>query len=435
MATPPPDVAAPFEPVPRSSGRAAPVPLTSVIAFTFFNSLGTGALTNGVYFLTDSAYEFSRMRNFALGIVLGFIYVGGALGVGPALDRRRGFLRGVSTRAVILAVMLTLTAVCALPRVVAMVTGERVPPEWTVWVVLAMYGLLTGALWPMVESYMSGGRRGRALRRATGLFNIFWSAALIAAFWGMSPLMSMGRALDVILILGVVHIGTTLLLIPWGPEPPRHVEEHHEPHPPVYRDLLIVFRWLLPTSYVVLSTLSPLLPTLMEDVGASIAWATPLAATWMTARVLTFIGFERWHGWHGRWWVAVVGLCGLLGSFALCLFAPRAGDFGMGVMLMGLAGFGASQALIYLGALYYAMEVGAAAVDAGGMHEALIGLGYTIGPVCGFAVGLIIAPTAPHFEGVLLVSVFLIVLVVCGLTGRQILRRSNHRANHGVVSS
>ena len=129
------------------------------------------------------------------------------------------------------------------------------------------------------------------------------------------------------------------------------------------------------------------------------------------------------------------GWCGLLGSFALWLLAPRAGECGMGVMLMGLAGFGASQALIYLGALYYAMEVGAAAVDAGGMHEALIGLGYTIGPVCGFAVGLIIAPTAPHFEGVLLVSVFLIVLVVCGLTGRQILRRSNQRANHGVVSS
>ena len=37
----------------------------------------------------------------------------------------------------------------------------------------------------------------------------------------------------------------------------------------------------------------------------------------------------------------------------------------------------------YTAALYYVMEVGGGEVDAGGSHEALIGIGYTVGPLCG----------------------------------------------------
>jgi hypothetical protein len=37
--------------------------------------------------------------------------------------------------------------------------------------------------------------------------------------------------------------------------------------------------------------------------------------------------------------------------------------------------------VVYYAALYYAMSVGRAEVDAGGTHEALIGVGYTIGPL------------------------------------------------------
>jgi hypothetical protein len=42
---------------------------------------------------------------------------------------------------------------------------------------------------------------------------------------------------------------------------------------------------------------------------------------------------------------------------------------------------------IYAGAFYYAMAVGAAEVEAGGKHEALIGAGYCLGPVCGLLAG------------------------------------------------
>ena len=44
---------------------------------------------------------------------------------------------------------------------------------------------------------------------------------------------------------------------------------------------------------------------------------------------------------------------------------------------------GAGLGIVYYAALYYAMAVGRAEVDAGGTHEALIGAGYTVGPSAG----------------------------------------------------
>lgn len=53
------------------------------------------------------------------------------------------------------------------------------------------------------------------------------------------------------------------------------------------------------------------------------------------------------------------------------------------LVLSGLAVLGFGVGMIYTGALYYAMEVGNAEIDAGGKHEAFIGLGYLGGPVIG----------------------------------------------------
>ncbi len=54
-------------------------------------------------------------------------------------------------------------------------------------------------------------------------------------------------------------------------------------------------------------------------------------------------------------------------------------------MLAGLASLGVGLGVVYYAALYYAMAVGRAQVEAGGTHEGLIGAGYTIGPLAGLA--------------------------------------------------
>lgn len=58
------------------------------------------------------------------------------------------------------------------------------------------------------------------------------------------------------------------------------------------------------------------------------------------------------------------------------MLSPRFGELALPALILSLGVFGSGHAMIYVGSLYYAMEVGKARVDAGGMHEALIGIGY-----------------------------------------------------------
>jgi hypothetical protein len=206
-----------------------------------------------------------------------------------------------------------------------------------------------------------------------------------------------------------------------GAEPGKHLHEQHEPHPIVYTQLLATFRILLPTSYIVFTALNPYLPELLGMMGITTGWQAPLAATWAGARVGTFLLLERWHGWHGRWYPAIGGMALLLGGFAVAVLSPAAGaSLGGQVMaLAGLAAFGMGMASIYTGALYYALEVGQAEVEAGGTHEALIGLGYTGGPACallamGAADAGLIPTSESAFQAAVLALVGIIALAASG---------------------
>jgi uncharacterized membrane protein YuzA (DUF378 family) len=57
----------------------------------------------------------------------------------------------------------------------------------------------------------------------------------------------------------------------------------------------------------------------------------------------------------------------------------------LATILAGFAPLGAGVGVVYYAALYYAMAVGRAQVEAGGTHEGLIGAGYAAGPLVGLA--------------------------------------------------
>lgn len=421
----------PRTPTPPPAARTGPpAPLGAVLPFTFLNSLGTGAVQTGVFFILQSAFGYGRLENYAFGLLLYGSYVAGALAAGPALRRLARAHEAISTRAVLIAVLAG-QAVCSLiPRGVALIVGEPLPPEWTLWVVAVGFGVLTGVMWPIVESYLSGARTGRALSSATGLFNVVWSGSVLAAFWLMAPLLE-SRPLDVILALGMVQITSVVFILPLRREPGRHLPHEHEPHPGSWVHLLSIFRVLLPLSYVVSGTLSPLLPTSLEQMGIRELWRPPIASAWLVSRVVVFFVFERWPGWHGRTWMPLVAGVLLLGGFAGAIVAPRFGEYSTIVMIATLTVFGAGHAMIYLGALYYAMEVGRAEVDAGGVHEALIGLGYALGPVIGLTVLLLGgARSGVPFETWLIVAVVLVSGVAGTLIWRSGKRANRTKSNH-----
>jgi len=411
-------------PTPDSHIRGGLTPRWASFGFTFVNSLGTGIVTNGIFFLTRQSYAFAEWKNYLLAVLLGLTYVVGALAAGPAVAWLRRRFPGLSTRTVLLGTMVLMAAPCTLPTVGAWLDGAGPRSEWPAWALILLYSPLAGVLWPLVESYISGGRRGADLRGTIGWWNVVWSSALVLVFWGVAPLVER-HALLAVLLLGGAHMGATVFLAAFAREPAPHAETSHEPHPPVYGRLLVAFRLLLPMSYVVSSALGPYLPGAMDRMGVAAGWQTVVASAWLLPRVMMFIALRLWSGWHGRWGLAVVGGVALLAGFAVCVLANRvaSGDAAVGVLLGGLALFGLGMAMIYTGAIYYAMEVGQAEVAAGGKHEALIGAGYTVGPVCGLAAsvaveGGVLEPD--RFEPLVLGAVGLISIVLAGMVARRV---------------
>jgi VIT1/CCC1 family predicted Fe2+/Mn2+ transporter len=75
------------------------------------------------------------------------------------------------------------------------------------------------------------------------------------------------------------------------------------------------------------------------------------------------------------------------------------------------------------------MSVGNSEVDAGGMHEALIGVGYTIGPMIGLVPTLLIdrkMVAASSFEPTILISTGVVAGIGIALVARAVTRQ--HRA-------
>lgn len=356
-------------------------PLAAVLAIVALNSLGTGAVMNGVFFLARDQHGFNERQNLLLGLLLGATYILGAIGAGPLIRRLTASTR-LQARAVLVVLHLAMGGLCFLPQF----AGNA----WGVWVFAFAYSPLTGALWPIVESYLSGGRRGQPLRHAVGLFNLTWASAVIIAYWAMSLVLgdeppswlesigATGNAMIVLSALGVIHLLTIGVVLRLTPAPAKHLDDEHEPHPAVYTDLLRATRWLLVLSYILVCALNPILPTRLEAIGASADAGARIASAWAVSRLGVFLLMQRWHGWHGRWRTTIWAGGALAGGFALTVLAPS-----IPMMIAGLAIFGIGVGGIYCAALYYAMEVGGAEVEAGGKHEALIGMGYTAGPFIG----------------------------------------------------
>lgn len=370
--------------------RARPTGVGSVYAFTFINSLGTGVITGALFFLANAAYGFSRGENFLLGVVQGVTYIAAAWSSGRVVAWLGK--RGLSHRAILVCVMTALAVLCQVPLITKFVAAESAKPApWPIWFLAAAYMPVTGLLWPLTEAYLSGGRSGAALRRALSWWNVIWSSAIPVSYVVMAPFIKerVGGATwaaEGIAAMGVAHVLGAALLFKFEQTPAPHVHEEHEPHPEVYERLLVSFRWLLPTSYLVQSALTAYLPEVMGAVGIAKENRTVAATAWLLPRVAMFAVFGFWGKWHGRWWPTVVGGASLIAGFAVCVAAPMVGGTaGLVMLFCGLPVFGIGMGIIYSGAIYYALEVGKAEVDAGGTHEALIGVGYLVGPGCGFA--------------------------------------------------
>lgn len=360
---------------PRAHAAHTRSPLVATAGVTWIDNLGASTALIGVYFVAKRAYEFTPTMLLLLGLLQGLTYIIASLTAGPLTRALAGPGRGLSTRALLAWLHVMLALVCAIPILI------RAP--FAMWLVVGLYAPLTGILWPTIESFLSAGRRGEDLRRSSGLFNLSWASCQVITFWSIAAFMKeASTALWAIPVMGLSHIAAIPLIARFQPEPAPHGEAAHAHSPSEaarYARLLSCHRLLLILSYVAFSALNPLLPSIIDDRLRVVAvWATPITSAWMISRVASFWFMGTWGGWHGRFATLVWPPILLITGMGLALLASNAP-----MLVAGLALFGAGMGAVYASAFYYAMEVGSAGVDAGGRHEALIGVGYALGPLLG----------------------------------------------------
>lgn len=390
-------------------------PLWAAVALTWIDNIGAFTALVGVLFVAKYAYGFSPAQSLGLGMVQGAMYVLAALCAGVGSRRLSGPGRALSTRALLAWMHVALAGVCWIPIL------WRSP--WSLWLVMGLYAPLAGWLWPLIESFLSAGRTGADLRRSSAWFNLSWASCQVATFWLIAPFMER-HPLWAVPVMGLSHLAALPLVMCLRPDPAPHGEGGHQHDPrerALYRRLLGAHRSLLVLSYVVYSALGPLLPSIADRLGVSEKWAPPLCSVWTFSRLAMFWAMGAWGGWHGRAATLVWPASLLMAGLALSLLAPTPPILGLGLALFGL-GMGA----VYASAFYYAMEVGAAGVDAGGKHEALIGVGYSVGPALGLAASAISGtfgePALGHRLATLVLVLFAAALIG-GASARALRRR------------
>ena len=372
-------------PKPRSAS------LWAVLAITLILSVGTGAVTLGLYFIAAASCGFSRSASFLLGVVLGAVYIPAALAAGPILKRLASRNSRLSPRSLLLGVVIAAGGVSLVPPLL-LASGRD--PCAAIWLVAVVYGSMTGFMWPIVEWYLAGGRKQGPLRTATGRFNITWTFAVVLSFWILAPFLAQSedpeanaaRALAVLYVVAALHLIAAGIIATLPDTPAKHLDIRHDPHPPIYTTLLATSRRLLPVSYLLMSVLGPAFPIALTAMAVDQAWQPVLVSVWLVSRAVTMLVLERWQGWHGQPVQLIAGAAALFLGFAGCLAGPVLGS--LPLLVLALAVFGVGMGTIYTAALYYVLEIDDHGANAGGSHEALIGIGYTVGPLIGLAASL-----------------------------------------------
>ncbi len=371
---------------PATAHSNAPVRAFPIAAVTFFCSLGTGILWNSIYFVAESAYGFTKQESMLLAFLNGALYTVVAFNAGRtvrALERR---MSPRSALACILATQALLAPVVLLW-----------PDVKTLWICAIAMTALGALQWPIVQHYLVSGRHGASMRNSIGWWNASWMSATAIGLALTGPLEAAGLLAYAIPSMLPIMLIAMCFLPAFPAYPAHHDPEARAAHVPAsYAPLLRSARVLHPMGYLVIGALSPVLPYLFGGLQVANAWHAPISSTWHLARLVAVLLLWQTAFWHGRGGTLLIA--GLLLGGGFTVAACSTSEL---TLILGLVAIGLGQGAIYYNAIYYAMAVGSAEVDAGGMHEALVGIGYLTGPLLGLLASAAGAGT-PVFIGLVL---------------------------------
>jgi hypothetical protein len=356
-----------------------------VLLLSFVESFGTILLERAIYFFSHERLGYSESENLGLALAFGATYTVGAA-FSHGLARRLGDRLGLG---------LILVGLLALHALIA-----AVPYGWLMVVGFAAVGLFEGAKWPIVESYVGAGLGPEQQLQAVGRFNVSWALAVPLALIVSGPIIASGQPGALFALAALANM-VALWLVARLPAAAPHLEASHPSRPLAvalerYQGLLTSSRWTMLSSYALMFLLAPLMPEVFRRLGQGVQQATLWASCMDAVRVITFALLAVLPGWHGRPAPLLLSAIGLPLAFGAIVLGPS-----LWMVVVGEVVFGVLAGVTYYAALYYAMVVKNAAVDAGGTHEGLIGLGLVLGPGLGLVGHVVASAGGSYLVGIL----------------------------------
>ena len=368
------------------------------------NSAAGTLLTVGVLFYMTHRFGWTARENFAVAACQGMLYVLGALSARRLADRWKR-IAALQTLYAVMPLLALSAGFCA-------TTGRAVP---TALIVAVQTGMM-GASWPLLESLVSAAGDQSQLSRRLGWYNIVWSVmgavalalsgAIIQylppwAFFGIVAIVQISAGAIITLrrflrarLSAAEHAEQTVAPEADAVNSEASLEESKTVR---LRLALWLSRIALPSTYVIIFSLSPALPTLAAIERLSPTLATIQCSIWFVARAAAFIILINTVFWQRRPVLTLIaGVTMLVGFLGTIIFGSLPGTgigvgYGAALFLMGLTQvlLGLSLGTIYACSLYFGMAISKGSTRHGGYHEALIGLGQVLGPVVGVTAQLV----------------------------------------------
>jgi len=360
-------------------------PLGPLYAIEAMMSVGGTLLSIGIVFVMNQRFGWQMRQNFLLAAGQGLIYVPGALSARWVAGRfgRRAALAWIY---LVLAALALAAAAARSPLVIASL--------------LLAFTLVIGLSWPMLESLATSGVDAAGVAGRLGTYNVIWPLAGFVAIAVEGVIIRHWTAGVFIIPAGMCLASAGLLAVgnrSAAPIAPHDSAPAPAPEPQLLR-LQTLALWLsrvaLPATYTVIYGLMPLMPSLPTMKRLSPENQTLVGSVWLGTRWLAFVllGLGTW--WHTRpralLWSAVLMLVSFFGlTLAPSVVFPAA-HLSQVIDLTSLIAWqgvlGVALGMIYSGSLYFGMVLSEGSTEHGGYHEALIGVGWAIGPAAGAAV-------------------------------------------------
>jgi hypothetical protein len=378
-------------------------------------------LSIGTSFYMNNRFGWGLRENFLLAAGQGVAYVPGAL-LAHLATRKLG------RKGAIIAAYCILTLLSLLAWDLARRSGSAM--AFGVALTLLMYTFVIGTSWPIVESLVASGD-ARTLGHRLATYNIVWPLAGAAAIAVEGTIIAYWTQ-GIFLVPAAMHLISLILILRLRNKSESDARDSSHSHPHAEPELLHKRRlalWMsrtaLPATYAVIYGLMPLMPFLATIRALDTARQTAVASVWLWARLASFIVLALGSWWHTHprilLWAAVVMLLAFFGmTLPPTHGASPAVD--LASMIFWQIVLGGALGMIYSASLYFGMVLSEGSTEHGGYHEALIGLGWVLGPLAGVAAqqlrpGEIWAGIAA-VGAVIAISV-LVVLVTAVVMGRR----------------